>query len=72
MAQTAAGQLTLPVRQAFVVQLSTETEGDKGQWAGRVEHVVSGQATYFHSVEELLTFMTRVLGAARAQPPGEA
>jgi hypothetical protein len=30
-------------------------------YEGRVEHVVSGQATRFHSLEELLAFMLRVL-----------
>jgi hypothetical protein len=30
-------------------------------WEGRVEHVVSGQATHFDSLEELLAFMRRVL-----------
>ena len=69
MAQTGAEKPTLPVRRAFVVQLSAETEGEKGQWAGRVEHVVSGQATHFSSVEELLAFMTRVLHTVRAQSP---
>jgi hypothetical protein len=28
---------------------------------GRVEHVVSGQVAHFHSLAELLAFMTRVL-----------
>jgi hypothetical protein len=28
---------------------------------GRVEHLVSGQVARFHSLEELLAFMTRVL-----------
>jgi hypothetical protein len=28
---------------------------------GRVEHVVSGQAAQFHTLEELLTFMVQVL-----------
>ena len=30
-------------------------------WDGRVEHVVSGQMTHFHALEELLVFMMRVL-----------
>jgi hypothetical protein len=32
-------------------------------WEGRVEHVVSGQVTHFHALEELLTFMQRVLAS---------
>jgi hypothetical protein len=72
MAQTVAEKLTLPVRRAFVVQLSAETEGEKGQWAGRVEHIVSGKATHFFSVEELLAFMMRVLHTVPTQSPEDA
>ena len=46
---------------AFVVQFRTETDMGRGRCAGRVEHVVSGQATHFDSLEELLAFMARVL-----------
>jgi len=69
MAQASTEKLTLPVRQAFVVQLSAETEGEKGHWMGRVEHVVSGQAAHFQSAEELLAFMTRILHTIRTQSP---
>ena len=37
---------------------------------GRVEHLVSGQVVRFHSLEELLAFMTRVL--AEVEQQGEA
>jgi hypothetical protein len=50
----------LPNR-AFVVQLRTEADVAEGRVEGRVEHVVSGQATHFASVEELLIFMAQVL-----------
>jgi hypothetical protein len=46
---------------AFVVQFRVGTNLDQGRLDGRVEHVVSGQATRFHSLEELLAFMTRIL-----------
>jgi hypothetical protein len=71
MAQALAEKVALPVRQAFVVQLSTETEGERGHWAGRVEHVVSGQAAHFSSVEELLAFLTQVLHTVRTQSSEE-
>jgi hypothetical protein len=32
-----------------------------------VEHVVSGRASQFHSLEELLTFFAQVLAAVSAQ-----
>jgi hypothetical protein len=53
---------------AFVVQFRVETRLKQGQCAGRVEHVVSGQATHFQSLEELLAFMARVLASVRAPP----
>jgi hypothetical protein len=39
-------------------------------YEGRVEHLVSGQVARFHSLEELLAFMTRVL--AEVEQQGEA
>jgi hypothetical protein len=72
MTQASTEKLILPVRQAFVVQLSAETEEEKGHWAGRVEHVVSGRATHFQSVDELLAFMTQVLRTVRTQSAEDA
>ena len=51
----------LPAQRAFLVQVHAEAEVAQGRLAGRVEHVVSGQATHFVSPEELLAFMARVL-----------
>jgi len=52
---------------AFVVQFRTETDVEQGHCTGRVEHVVSGQATHFASLEELLTFIARVLSEVHTQ-----
>jgi hypothetical protein len=54
-------QPTLPTNRAFVVQFRAQSSGAPAGWEGRVEHVVSGQATHFDSLEELLAFMRRVL-----------
>jgi hypothetical protein len=54
---------------AFVVQFHTDAAIDAGQVAGRVEHIVSGQAVVFHSLEALLTFMAQVLCEVRQMPP---
>ena len=51
---------------AFVVQFRTETEIEQGRCVGRVEHVVSGQATRFDTLDELLAFLARVLATVRA------
>ena len=37
-------------------------------WEGRVEHVVSGQVPRFHSSEELLAFLRRVLREVEDPP----
>jgi ubiquinone/menaquinone biosynthesis C-methylase UbiE len=51
-----------PIQHAFVVQCATNTTLDATSITGRVEHLVTGQATRFRSVETLFAFM-----AARLQ-----
>ena len=57
----------LSVTRAFVVQFRADTTVVQGYLAGRVEHVVSGQATDFETLETLLAFIARVLRAERVQ-----
>lgn len=59
-------QPSLPTNRAFLVQFRIQSSG-ASPYAGRVEHVVSGQVARFHSLEELLTFMVRVLTDVQAQ-----
>jgi hypothetical protein len=54
-------QPSLPTNRAFVVQFRAQSTGTSPSYAGRVEHVVSGEVTRFHSLEELLAFVIRVL-----------
>jgi hypothetical protein len=61
----------LPVRQAFVVQVSVEADVKQGHWIGRVEHVVSGEATHFQTLDALLEFMTQVLVSESPPPPAK-
>jgi len=68
MQQRLANESPLSPHRAFVVQFRVETKLERGRCAGRVEHVVSGQATHLQSLEELLAFMTRVLTTVRAPP----
>jgi hypothetical protein len=46
---------------AFVLQLPPGANPAEGRFEGHVEHVASGQGLRFRSLEELLTFLTRVL-----------
>jgi hypothetical protein len=50
-----------------VVQFRTLPTGEPSSYAGRVEHVVSGQVGRFHSLEELLAFMVKVLHEVQEQ-----
>jgi len=59
-----ADESPLSPHRAFVVQFREHADVERGQWTGRVEHVTSGQATQFQSLEELLAFITRVLAGA--------
>jgi hypothetical protein len=61
----------LPAERAFVVQLHAEADMARGRVMGRAVHVVSGQATHFDSLADLLTFMDRVLTRLHDEPPDE-
>jgi hypothetical protein len=54
---------------AFVVQFHANTEFDRSHITGRVEHVVSGQAMTFQSLEGLLAFLARVLREVHKASP---
>ncbi len=68
MPQDAEGPAPLSVHRAFVVHFRMNSDVAHGRCAGRVEHVVSGQAAHFDSLEELLAFIARVLSTVRAPP----
>jgi hypothetical protein len=55
----------LSPERAFVVQFGPATQVDAGRVEGRVEHLVSRQATRFQSLEALLAFINRVLREVR-------
>jgi hypothetical protein len=61
MSQHQIGQTPLSVHWAFVVHFRTSSNVARGQVAGRVEHVVTGQSAHFDSLEELPTFIGQVL-----------
>jgi hypothetical protein len=57
---------TLPASRAFVVQLRADAGVEADTLAGRVEHVTTGSAASFGSVDEMLGFMREALvGASR-------
>lgn len=58
----------LSPRWAFVVQLREGTTLTSETIYGRVEHVVSGQAILFTSLEELRLFMEQVVTQLEERP----
>jgi len=62
----------LPADRAFVVQLRPEARVEPGCLAGRVEHVVSGDASQFDSLDGLLQFLAQALISVREQESANA
>ena len=54
---------------AFVVQLRTATDFDRGRVEGRVEHVASGRTANFASATELLESLAQLWKNAPADRP---
>jgi hypothetical protein len=53
------------------VPLHAAADLAQGRVSGRVEYVVSGQASQFCGVEGLLAFTARVLATLSREPPEE-
>lgn len=49
------------MRRAFVIQLRQNADPGAAEFAGRVEHVDSGRADHFGSVDELIRFIERTM-----------
>jgi hypothetical protein len=55
-----------PYAGAFVVQFRPDADVDAGPFEGRIEHVASGRAARFSTLQELREFVTRLLAEMRA------
>jgi len=66
MNASAGREPPLPADHAFVVQFRAAA----GRFEGRVEHLVSGQATHFDSREHLLRFIEQVLSQVGSAAAG--
>ena len=60
---------TLPSNRAFVVQFRVTAEEPSDDCAGRVEHLVSGQAARFDSWDHLQEFISTMLIQVGEKPP---
>jgi hypothetical protein len=61
---------TLSAQRAFVVHLSARDR--QRVFSGRVEHLSSGQSTYFSSLGGLLAFFTSFIDGPRPHAPRRA
>lgn len=52
---------SFPADRAFVIQLRMEADGTREKWAGRIEHISSGQVGHFRSWEEMRAFVQGIL-----------
>ena len=52
---------------AFVIQFRPEAEIESDVFEGRIEHVASARAIRFHSLEDMLIFMARILAEVRTE-----
>jgi hypothetical protein len=46
---------------AFVIQFRPETEIPAGRFEGKIEHIASHEVLRFHSLDELLGFISTIL-----------
>jgi len=69
MKTTPLTEAPLSPRWTFVVQLRQGTTLTAEAVYGRVEHLVSGQAALFTSLEEVRAFMARVVAKLQDEPP---
>lgn len=46
-----------PIDRSFVVQIEAQLDINKGQFSGRIEHIVTGKSTRFYSLLQLLAFI---------------
>ncbi|MEW6211621.1 MAG: hypothetical protein AB1631_24865 [Acidobacteriota bacterium] len=52
---------------AFVVQFRSSPPSDGERFEGRIEHIGTGEVAHFHSAEELLNCIRRMLMEARCR-----
>jgi hypothetical protein len=53
----------LPADRAFVIQLRADADPGAGVLRGRIEHIGSGRAARFESVDELVGYLGDGIGA---------
>ena len=62
----------LPTNRAFVLQFRQQADVNRGCVEGRIEHITSGRAMLFHSLEELVSFIGDSLGEYSDSMPNDS
>jgi hypothetical protein len=59
--------VALPTNRAFVLQFRRDDEVNI-RYAGRIEHIESGQVEYFYSTEEMCAKLKTILSQKNSNP----
>lgn len=57
----------LPTNRAFVLQFRQHADVKGGCVDGRIEHISSGQASLFHSLDDLVNFLEGIVSAKSSE-----
>lgn len=61
-------QPIFPVSGAYVVQLHRDARPEDGHWAGRIEHVASGESLDFTTLDALVAWLIAHARQVRDHP----
>ena len=71
-ARDGSGPGGLPTDRAFVLQFRRHADVKKGCMDGRIEHITSGRAELFHTLEELVSFVGESLEGPSDSMPSDS
>ena len=63
--------ISLPTNRAFVLQFRQDSDVNGGRVDGRIEHITSGRAELFHTLEELVSFVGENLAVPSGTMPND-
>jgi hypothetical protein len=67
MTKNAKNEVPLPADRAFVLQFKPAADNGGSSYAGRVEHIASGQVELFYSTEELCAKLRTILNQQKSE-----
>jgi len=67
MTKTGISEVPLPANRAFVLQFKPAADNGGYSYAGRIEHIASGQVERFYSTEELCAKLKVILDQQKTE-----